>query len=260
MRYAILCVAAIVLTVISTIVSPVEVSEDALWSKPDNGVQARLLVLPGKKPNEPFCRVYLEFQNVSDVMGQTKIRFSPGNLTLAVTNKNGRKLATPSSINYDGPFPLWESNLPYDGTLKFRISLTGLGYRPGKDKVIIDVGTNNVWVVPQNSSTYYLSGTLSIKKEKGDHPHTDWSGTLTLPKVEIPKENTEKINNAARKPENLAMSLAQIAERLHSDLDAGLLPHWRGAYAFVQRGNAKVQRFLQILRDYFCLGAFRLKA
>jgi hypothetical protein len=205
MRYALLFVAAMVLAIVSAIiltrdssaVSPVEASEDALWSKPDNGLQARLLVLPSEKPDSPFCRVYLEFQNVSDVAGQKKIKFSPNNLTLAVADKNGRKLAGNSGV-YDGMSPLWEPMLlPYDGTLKFRISFPGLGYRPGKDKVIIDVGVPNTWIIPQDGSIYYLSGAVSIKREIGDHPHMDWNGTLTLPRVEIPQPKVKDAKTSA---------------------------------------------------------------
>ena len=89
---------------------------------------------------------------------------------------------------YDGMSPLWQPILlPYAGTLRFQISFPGLEYRPERDKVIVDVGASKSWIIPQDGSTYYLSGTLSIKKEKGDHPHLDWSGTLTLPRVAIPK-------------------------------------------------------------------------
>lgn len=175
------------LVFMAAMASTVQASEDAPWSKPVNGLRARLLVLPSEKPESPFCRVYIELQNVSDVAGQKRLRFNPDKLTLIVADKSGKELAV-ANHPYDGRFPLWEPMLlPYDGTLKFRISFPGLGYRPGSDKVIVDVGPSKAWVIPQNGSTYYLSGTLSIKKEAGDHPHSDWSGTLTLPKVEIPR-------------------------------------------------------------------------
>lgn len=157
------------------------------WSKPVKGLRARLQILPSQKSDSPFCRVFIEFQNVDDVAGQKKIRFTPDKLDLRVTDKNGKELPIANGA-YDGMSPLWEPTLlPYSGTLRFQISFPGLGYRP-TDEVIIDVGSSKAWVVPQDGSTYYLSGSLSIRREKTDHPYMDWSGTLDLPKVEIPKQ------------------------------------------------------------------------
>jgi len=167
-------------------------ADDIGWSKPINGLRTRLLVLPSPKDNAPFCRVFIEFENVDDVAGQKRIRFSPGKLSLRVSDKEGKELL-PANGPYDGRLPLWEAiALPYAGTIRFQISFPGLGYRPGTDKVIVDVGDGKAWVVPQNGSTYFLSGSFSIEKEKSDHPHMDWSGTLELPKVEIPRTNQIK--------------------------------------------------------------------
>jgi hypothetical protein len=158
---------------------------DTVWSEPVNGLRARLLVLPSEKPQSPFCRVYIEFQNVSDVGNPMKVRFTPDTLGLAVADEKGKTLAITTG-NYDGGSPIGEPLLlPYEGTLRFRISFPGLGYMPERDKVIVDVGPFKSWIIPQDDSTYYLSGTLSIKKEKGDHPYMDWSGTLILPGVAI---------------------------------------------------------------------------
>jgi hypothetical protein len=156
------------------------------WSKPVNGLSARLLILPAKESHSPFCRILIEMQNVSDVLGQKKIRFNPDKLALYVKDKNGKLL--PIAIEpYDGISPLWEPTLlPYFGTIRFEISFPGLGHSD-TDKVIVDVGPTKAWIIPQDGSTYWLSGTLTIEKQKSDHPSTDWSGTLELPGVEIPK-------------------------------------------------------------------------
>jgi hypothetical protein len=125
--------------------------------------------------------VFIELENVE------RIRYSPEKLSLRVTDKQGKELPTANGP-YDGSSPLWETiALPYAGTLRFQTSFPGLGYRPSTDKVIVDVGAEKAWVIPQDGSTYYLSGSLSIKGQKSDHRHMDWSGTLELPKVEIPK-------------------------------------------------------------------------
>ena len=159
---------------------------EAPWSPPVNGLRARLLILPAEIPNSPFCRVLIEMQNVDDVAGQKKIRFSPDRIDLHVVDKSGRELPV-ANEPYDGMSPLWEPTLlPYAGTISFQISFPGLGYRPG-DNVIVDVGPSKAWVIPQDGSTYTLSGRFSVQEQQGDHPRIDWSGTLELPKIEIPK-------------------------------------------------------------------------
>ncbi len=121
-------------------------------------------------------------------MGQKKIRFALDKLKLRVTSTSGNELPPPTVMAYDGMTPLWEMiALPCCGTIRFLISFPGLGYHPGTDKVIVDVGLGDVWVIPQDGATYYLSGRLSIQKENGDHPSMGWSGIIELPKVKIPR-------------------------------------------------------------------------
>lgn len=158
------------------------------WSEPVNGLRARLYILPAEKHDDPFCRIFIEMQNVEDVIGQKRIRFSPKRLHLQVADSRGTLLPIANG-EYDGTSPRWDPiMLPYSGIIQFRISFPGLGYQPNEDKVIIDMGPSQSWVIPQ-SDTYYLSGTLSISKEPGDHPTMDWSGSISFPKVEIPKSN-----------------------------------------------------------------------
>jgi hypothetical protein len=161
--------------------------DDPAWSKPVKGLRARLSVLPPQDTNSPFCRVFFELQNVDRALGQKHVRFSPERLALKVSNTNGTELA-PANQPYDGVSPNWETiALPYAGTIRFQISFPGLGYRPAVDKVIVDVGPPRTWIVPQDGSKYFLSGSLSIEI---DHPSMDWSGTLELPAVEIPEART----------------------------------------------------------------------
>ncbi|MGD9125975.1 MAG: hypothetical protein PVH19_01245 [Planctomycetia bacterium] len=165
------------------------------WSEPVGGLRARVEVLPPEKaesPKEnygPFCRANIEFENVSNVAGQMNIRFTPGKIKWTVVDQDGKELAPVQFGVYDALTPTWKpSLLPTHGTLKFRFTYPGLGFMPDKKNVIADMGDiHQSWIIPLDDSTYYLSGTLTIKKEDGDQPY-DWSGTLELPKVEIPKE------------------------------------------------------------------------
>lgn len=160
---------------------------DAGWSPAVNGLRARLAVLPPEKPGSPFCRVRIEMENVGDVLGQMKIRFTPGRLALRITDDAGKELRV-SNGPYDGIAPLWEPTLlPYAGTMSFQVSFPGLGYRPNVDKMIVDMGPSGAWIIPQDGARYWLSGRLTVEKRDGDHPIMDWSGSLDLPRVPIPK-------------------------------------------------------------------------
>ena len=159
---------------------------DSGWSGTVKGLRARLIILPSGDPASPFCRVFFEMQNVGNVLGQRRIRFDPDKLALEVTDSStGRPLAVATGP-YDGMRPEWQPTLlPFAGTIRFQISFPGLGYRP-TDKTIVDLGPFKSWVIPPNGS-YMLSGKLVIPAQKGDHPIMDWSGTLDLPMIRIPK-------------------------------------------------------------------------
>ncbi len=153
------------------------------WSEPVNGVRARLSL--ERQKDSPFLKVFIEFQNTSDTAGIKKIRFIPKTIQAQVMDENGTLLKPPVG-SYDGISPTWDTMaLPLEATLRFRISFPGLGYRPDRDRTIVDFGPDACWVIPSEKS-YFLSGTLSIPKQEGDHPHSDWNGTLTLPKIPIP--------------------------------------------------------------------------
>ena len=168
-----------------TISTATTIDDAVEWSEPVNGLRARLLVLPAKPGEAPFCRVMIEMENVSDNGGQKRIRFHPDKLKLRVVDQDGQELPSANG-SYDGMSPDWEPLLlPYGGTLRFPFDLRGLGYRP-EDKAIIDIGPPHVWVIPQDGAVYRLEGEFTVKKEPRDHRHKDWSGTLKLPPVEIP--------------------------------------------------------------------------
>lgn len=160
--------------------------ENAEWSQPDNGLVVRLFILPPLKSQPPFCRVFIEFKNIDEVMGQKNIRFAPGALRLRVADRSGKELPA-ARRSYNGMSPKWEPILlPYAGNMRFQVSFPGLGYR-ATDRAIVDIGFGQSWILPPDGSKYYLSGCLAIRRESGDHPRMVWHGTLLLPEIEIPK-------------------------------------------------------------------------
>src|SRR4051794_32214095 len=110
--------------------------QESNWSKPVNGLRARLEVLPPEKLDTPFCRVFIEMQNVSDILGQLRIRFTPQRLNLFVS-PNGQELKKETTQMWSGLTPNWETTLlPSSGTIKFQVSLSGAGYRPDSKSIL----------------------------------------------------------------------------------------------------------------------------
>jgi hypothetical protein len=164
------------------------------WSETVNGLKAQLSLERDQK--SPFLKVFIELQNTFDVAGIRKIRFDPKAIDLRVTDAANTPLAKANG-SYDGTSPTWEPLLlPFEGNLRFRISFPGLGYRPGTDRTILDLGPAMSWVIPGDKE-YFVSGTLTIAKKEGDHPYSDWSGTLTLPAIKIPAVSQDKSGGAA---------------------------------------------------------------
>lgn len=164
------------------------------WSETVNGLKARLSFERDQK--SPFLKVFIELQNTSDGAGIRKIRFGPKTLALRVTDAARSPLAM-ANYPYDGTSPTWEPLLlPFEGTIRFRISFPGIGYRPETDRVIIDLGPSMSWVIPGDKE-YFIFGTLTIPKVEGDHPYSDWSGTLVLPPTAIPTTDKDNQNGTA---------------------------------------------------------------
>jgi len=163
------------------------------WSEPVDGLRARLSL--SRQKDSPFLKVFLEFQNTSDVAGIKTGRFTPAAITSVVTSKAGVELPRADGP-YDGISPAWTPlTVPFEGVLRFRISFPGLGYMPGRDTTIVDLGSQSSWSIPKEGE-WFLSGSLKIDKQPDDHASMDWSGTLLLPKVRIPEENNVRQGGA----------------------------------------------------------------
>jgi hypothetical protein len=160
---------------------------DEKWSEQVNNIRARLCL--ESDPKSSFLKVFVEFQNVADFMGSIKIRFKPEHLRLEVKDSKDHSLEKPGSVNYSGMKPLWEPLLlPFEGNLRFRVSFPGFGTKQGNSRTIIDLDPGQIWVLPEQGE-YFLSGKLTVPEHRGDHPSLDWSGTLVLPTIKIPRSS-----------------------------------------------------------------------
>lgn len=146
------------------------------WSAAVKGIQGRLLVALGGKPDERrFPSIYLEIRNVSDIGSPLFVKYdSDKSMTLEVVDRENRKappLGGVFSQISSGPFDIV---LPYAGTLRFLISDTGYG-------IAFNLPASS------GSKPYFLRGTFSVPVSKKYEAKREWHGLLTLPPVKIPQ-------------------------------------------------------------------------
>ena len=82
------------------------------------------------------------------------------------------------------PLPFWIM-LPYDSTLRFRVSVSGYGVP--KDAGLLIGMQSGDWLVPQGlTDEFFLSVSFtSSPPESADHLHP-WTGVLQVPKLKLP--------------------------------------------------------------------------
>ncbi len=164
------------------------------WSAPINGLRGRLLLSEGT----PFhgtrmALVYLELQNVSDVLNPFLVDFrSP---KLDVVDAAGKSVPqTPSAASIVSP-PPYTLLLPFDSTIRLRISVSG--YFIARDAGIAIQLDSGCWVIPARSrDERFVSGSFGVselnprdieaRRKDSARGNRVWRGTLDLPKVSIP--------------------------------------------------------------------------
>ncbi len=158
------------------------------WSETTNGLRGRLLFAEDKKiAGTRMGVIYLELQNSS--LGDTMhvyydAKMSPFRCKLQ--DSVGKTNPT-QGADYDGFIPeaCWLA-LPYDSTLRFRVTLGGFGI-PQNGGLFIAGCLEDCWVIPASAQNdYFLTGTLRVTAPKNETRPRVWEGTLKLPPVKIP--------------------------------------------------------------------------
>jgi len=133
--------------------------------------------------------VYLELQNVSDRATPKEICIDqnlPHQFVWRLQDEKGvhqPESATAASI-FISTQPCWLT-LPFDSTVRFRVSVSGYGIKP--DGGIAFQLLGSFWQVPRKKEgAYYLSATFSSPPDKPEGRHA-WIGQLKLPKVRVPE-------------------------------------------------------------------------
>jgi hypothetical protein len=161
--------------------------ETGSWSEPVEGVRGRIIVAEDPKVNGTIMlAVYLELQNVSDVANPIEIYFDPDRTVqcqlLDANNKPAAISGLPASIMQPPPF--WLS-LPYDSSMRFRVSVSGYGVPKDAGRLI--PMTCGDWIIKADDhAVRSLEVTLNVSPPKATSGHRAWRGTIKMPGVKIP--------------------------------------------------------------------------
>jgi len=170
-------------------------NDDAGWSSPVNGLQARLRVVRGQPLNgTPVITTYLELRNVADVANVMELPFNPEAMRFEVVDEQDKPLARNGTAYDELTVELGILRLPHGSYLSFDISHHGAGV-PKNQTALLDLGVPYVWVFTHGDKhSYYLRAQFSIEARKERtaelaKPDRVWSGTIEMPRVKIPTAN-----------------------------------------------------------------------
>jgi RNA polymerase sigma factor (sigma-70 family) len=161
--------------------APTEQVDDR-WSRPVNGLRARLVVVQKEPFNgTPVLVAYLELRNVSDRANPLEVPWEQAELTFTVTDATGRTVRAANGPYSEVRGPVGLLRLPFGSELRFNITHRGAGV-PKDQGGILDLGVMSHWIFPPGDGhVYYLEGTLTVRNSD----ERLWSGTITLPRVRI---------------------------------------------------------------------------
>lgn len=159
------------------------------WSETVNGLRGRLVSSENVGSNgKGKAVIYLELQNVSDVLNPMEIYIDTSHSPLHFELKDASGMSpTLPKGNYATdewiPNSFW-LHLPMDSTLRFRVSRKGPFSYPNVGLAIAVPG--NFWIIPNDASkNYFLSASFSINPSfDKDHFHA-WKGYFKIPQVKI---------------------------------------------------------------------------
>jgi hypothetical protein len=157
------------------------------WSEMVDGIRGRLVIDHGPDfGGAEMTVVYLEIQNVSDSADAKNVCFDEDHqFKWQLVDERGELVrdehGIAASIMVPGPY--WIV-LPYDSTLRFRVSVSGYGISPEGGVALQLPGA--FWQVQRKrEGAYFLSATFASVMAKEERRHA-WKGVLVLPKVQLP--------------------------------------------------------------------------
>jgi hypothetical protein len=157
------------------------------WSAVKDGVQGRLIFSEEPAFNGTrMLGIDLELRNVSDVGNPIEIYYDPINAFRCelLDAKNNPVAQPPLVADIMTPNPYWIS-LPYQGSIRFRVSVNGYGVAKDSGRMIqMSCGA---WLLkPGDQAPYAFHATLSADPAREPRPHA-WKGPLELPLTAVPR-------------------------------------------------------------------------
>lgn len=157
------------------------------WSAVKDGVQGRLIF----SEEQPFngmrmLAIDLELRNVSDVGNPIEIYFDPiSAFQCDVLDAKKHSVPQPPLVaDILTPSPYWIS-LPYQGSIRFRVSVNGYGI-PNDGGRMIQMSCG-AWLIKLNDrGEYFFKATFAADPPR-DSRRRAWKGPLELPLVMVPQ-------------------------------------------------------------------------
>jgi hypothetical protein len=177
--------------------APVQV-DNAGWSEPVSGIQARFSFEEGPLGNGTtrLTKIYLELRNVSDRASPIYLQYDPGaSIKAQLFDSAGNPVkitGNPASIWVSPPFLIC---LPNDSTLKLNVTAEGYGV-PKDEKALIGLLSGD-WVIKKDdSSEYFLGGTFVAEKPKEKTEQKLWVGEIQIPMARVDVLNKKAPDNS----------------------------------------------------------------
>jgi RNA polymerase sigma factor (sigma-70 family) len=155
--------------------NPVEPPEE--WSKPVNGLQARV-VLVEKSPSNGtrMLHPYLELRNASDSAYPMKVRLGGAHVKFELVDADGKvaEVGRPGAREGHHPDP-GTISLPHDSSMRVGMFCTNWGIP--RDAAAMIATDSGAWVFkPEQEGKVFLRATVSGKEQGGDE--RVWFGNL----------------------------------------------------------------------------------
>jgi hypothetical protein len=155
--------------------------QEPAWSNGVHGLRGRLVVRPGYVVDgTQMLAVDLELENVSDVANPIEVPDS-WSVAYELLDPNGQPVEetrSPASVLTPAPFGLV---IPYEGVLRFRVSVAGFACPPDQ-RAVVGV-PSRCWVIRRDDrAEYSLAATFSATSAG----RRTWHGELRLPPAPLP--------------------------------------------------------------------------
>lgn len=162
-------------------------TSDEGWSLPKEGVQGRLIFTEDPPFNGTrMWAIDLELRNVSDVGNPIEIYYDPINAFRCELFDAKKKPVPQPPLVADilTPSPYWIS-LPYQGSIRFRVSVNGYGI-PNDGGRMIQMSCG-AWLIKLSDRGEYFFKANFAADPPHDHRRRAWKGPLELPLIMVPE-------------------------------------------------------------------------